>query len=331
MRTIFLCDSGSVPLVWKEREISELKEKFGLDGKIYGSSDLNGTDFQDVDFIFSTWGMPSLSEEKIGSVFGSLKAVFYGAGSVQAFARAFLARGVRVFSAWQANAVPVVEFAVSQIVLANKGYFASCGVKSKERLQALRAASHGYPGNYGAKVGILGAGQIGSRVIERLKRDYKLDVYVFDPFLPDEKAAKLGAVKTDLKTIFSSCVTISNHLANNPQTVGIITADLLASMPERCTFINTGRGAQVDHAALYEAMKARPESTALLDVTWPEPLDDGDPLYSLPNVIITPHIAGSQEAECERMAEYMLDEAKRFTAGEPLLYEVTEEMLKTMA
>ena len=330
MRGIILCD-GAVSHVWREKELSALKAEFGFDGRVYKSSDLNETDFKDVGYVFSTWGMPSLKADDIRRFLPSLKAVFYGAGSVQGFASEFLSAGVRVFSAWQANAVPVVEYAVSQIILANKGYFVSMGVKSRGDLSAKRAVSHLYPGNYGAAVGILGAGQIGRRVIERLKRDYRLEVLVFDPFLPDETAEKLGAVKTDLKTIFSSCVTISNHLANNPQTVGIITRELLMSMPKRCTFINTGRGAQVDHAALYDAMKERPDAAALLDVTWPEPLDDGDPLYTLPNVIITPHIAGSQEDECERMAEYMLDEARRFDAGQPLRYEVTAEMLKTMA
>ena len=330
MRSILLCDNP-VARVWREAEMSALTAEFGSDGRVYKSSELGDSDFSDVQFVFSTWGMPHLSVETIRDRLPSLKAVFYGAGSVQSFAREFLSCKVRVFSAWQANAIPVVEYAVSQIVLANKGYFVSHGVRSGSDMQKKRSLSVKYPGNYGAKVGILGAGQIGRRVIERLRRYYRLDVYVFDPFLPDEKAKELGVKKTDLKTIFSSCVTISNHLANNPQTVGIITRELLMSLPERCTFINTGRGAQVDHAALYDAMKARPEASALLDVTWPEPLDDSDPLYTLPNVIITPHIAGSQEDECERMAEYMLDEARRFVNGEPLRYEVTEEMLKTMA
>ena len=75
--------------------------------------------------IFSSWGMPALTEAQIAAHFPNLEAVYYAAGTVQYFARPFLKRGVRVFSAWAANGVPVVEFTVAQIVLAGKGYFQS--------------------------------------------------------------------------------------------------------------------------------------------------------------------------------------------------------------
>ena len=67
--------------------------------------------------------MPALSEAEIAEYLPNLRAVFYGAGSVQYFARPFLSRGVRVFSAWAANAVPVAEYAVAQIVLSGKGFY----------------------------------------------------------------------------------------------------------------------------------------------------------------------------------------------------------------
>ena len=64
-----------------------------------------------------------MTEDQIAEYFPNLKAVFYGAGSVQGFARPFLKSGVKVFSAWAANAVPVAEYTLSQILLANKGFF----------------------------------------------------------------------------------------------------------------------------------------------------------------------------------------------------------------
>lgn len=82
-------------------------------------------------YLFSTWGMPALGKEQIRAYFPSLKAVFYAAGSVQGFAREYLEAGVQVFSAWAANAVPVAEFTVAQILLAGKGYFQ--GLRRQER------------------------------------------------------------------------------------------------------------------------------------------------------------------------------------------------------
>ena len=82
---------------------------------------------------------------------------------------------------------------------------------------------------------------------------------------------------------------------------------------------------------LVDALREREDLTALLDVTYPEPPEEGHPFYSLPNCILTPHIAGSMGNETQRMAEYMAEEWERYTKGEPVRYEVTEAMLATMA
>jgi phosphoglycerate dehydrogenase-like enzyme len=71
--------------------------------------------------------------------------------------------------------------------------------------------------------------------------------------------------------------------------------------------------------------------TAVLDVTDPEPPQADDPLFTLPNVIVTPHIAGSHGRECQRMASYMVEELRRYLAGQPLRWRVTREMIQTMA
>ena len=284
----------------------------------------------DTEYLFSTWGMPAFSEEEIATCFPHLKAVFYGAGSVQGFARPFLNRGVRVFSAWAANAVPVAEYAVAQILLANKGYFAASRLCVDGGYGAARKAFESFPGNYGCRVGLLGAGMIGSLVAELL-RDRVLEVLVFDPFLSDERAAALGVRKAGLEEVFATCQTISNHLANNPQTVGMLNGALFETMKDNVTFINTGRGAQVVEEDLCDALDKRPFATAVLDVTWPEPTVAGHRFYSMPNVVLTPHIAGSAGDEVHRMAAYMIEEYRAVAAGEPVRYEVNLEMLRTMA
>ena len=281
-------------------------------------------------FLFSTWSMPSFTEEEIKICFPSLEAVFYAAGTVQKFVRPFLNVGIRVFSAWAANAVPVAEFTTSQILLANKGYFGACRLASKGAYQQAKAFSEQFGGNLNIPVGMIGAGMIGSMVINRLK-EHRLPVMVYDPFLPEEKARQMGVQKSSLKEIFKTCQTISNHLANNEQTKGILHYELFRCMLPNATFINTGRGAQVVEVDLARALQEAPGRSALLDVTYPEPPEDNSVFYNLPNVYLTPHIAGSQGQELYRMAEYMQQEAQALLSGEHTQYEVTAAMLSTMA
>lgn len=286
---------------------------------------------KNLTYLFSTWGMPKVSEEELAAYFPNVRALFYAAGTVQAFARPFLARGIAVFSAWAANAVPVAEFTFAEIILSNKGFFRKMHLSADGAAWRGRSTPGVYTGNYETKIGIIGAGMIGKLVIGKLKSLEKVEVLVFDPFLPDEKAAELGVRKVDLHTLFSECAIISNHLANNEQTKGMLNADCFNRMSPSATFINTGRGAQVVEGDLIAALKAEPERVALLDVTYPEPPKPESELYTLPNVILTPHIAGSLHNEIHRMAQFMYEEYEAFDAGKPVRYSVTEKMLETMA
>lgn len=327
MKTAFLCtNKSSLEAVYPQNIIKELNLT------AYDKNDVvnNPALFSDTEYIFSTWGMPAFSEDEIKTLLPSLKAVFYAAGTVQSFARPFLNSGVKVFSSFAANAVPVAEYTVAQIVLANKGFFGSSLLSSRGENAKANQLKTKYIGNYNAKVGIIGAGAIGKLVIKMLKA-YKIEVYVFDPFLPDQTASELGVEKVSLEELFANCNVISNHLANNKQTVGILNGNLFEKMLGFSTFINTGRGAQVVEADLINTLKQRPDITAILDVTYPEPPKEDSEFYTLPNCILTPHIAGSAGNEVCRLAEYAFNEYKAFTNGEPTKYEVTLKMLETMA
>jgi len=287
-------------------------------------------DLREADYIFSTWGMPALDEAQLAEGFPQLKAVFYAAGTVQDFARAFFVRGVRIFCAAAANAVPVAEFTTAQIILANKGFFAAPNLFRAGGWSSAKRHCEAQPGNYGARVGLLGAGMIGKRVIALL-RNYNLPMLVFDPFLPDETARELQVQKAELSEIFASCNVISNHLANNAQTRGMLNYALFSRMLPTAAFLNTGRGAQVVEMDLVRAMQEEPGRTAVLDVTDPEPPLPGHPFYSLPNVFLTPHTAGSTADEVARMGEYMAAAFAAYRAGEQSELEVTLPMLETMA
>lgn len=322
--------------VYPDSRMEELRAMLDIPDAVITSENLeeNAPLLQHVRFIFSTWGMPALSEEQIARLLPNLEAVFYSAGSVQGFARPFLQSGVRVFSAWAANAVPVAEYTVAQIILSGKGMFQ--GMRRLERTGGLegRRASHAYsaslPCNYGVRVGLLGAGMIG-RLVAKMLMDYDFEVLVYDPFVSQETLDAYGAKKAELDEIFSTCQIVSNHVANLPATVGMLRYEHFSRMPKNGVFINTGRGAQVVESDLIRAMQEEPDRTALLDVTLPEPPEADSPLWTLPNVFLTPHIAGSMNNETARMSRYMLEECRHFLAGEDLRYEVSLAMLETMA
>ena len=335
MKSILLCNAPEqTARVYSDATLAALEAEAGLASRrSYTLDDLKAAPkgaFGDVENVFSTWGMPAMTDSEIATLLPSLKAVYYSAGSVQGFARPFLDRGIRVFSAWSANGVPVAEYAFAQIMLANKGFFRAQRVLSESGHAAAHEAFKQYPGNFEVNVGLIGIGMIGAMVAERL-RTTDLTVKAFDPFLPAERATELGITLCPLEELFATCQVVSNHLANNAQTRGMIRGEHFRAMPPYATFINTGRGAQVVEDDLVAALRERPDLTAILDVTDPEPPVAGHPFYSLPNCILTPHIAGSSGNEVHRMAEYMLAEFRLVAAGMKPRYEVTRKMLETMA
>ena len=334
MKAIFLANNkGNVDYVYPKSIIDGIKELTDLDDKnVYTQYDIteNPEKFSDVEYIFSTWSMPGGDNDDFAQYFPKAKALFYAAGSVKYFAKQYLDKGIKLFSAYAANAVPVAEFSLAQILLANKGYYRAVRSELTDGYEKASEISKAHVGNYGAKVGIIGVGMIGRKVIELLS-PFKVDILVYDVFLSDEEAKSMGVKKASLEELFSECDVISNHLANVPATVGIIKGEFFSMMKPNATFINTGRGAQVDEAGMLSVLAKREDISAVLDVTIDEPPVKDSDLYRLKNVFLTPHIAGSQGCEVSRMAEYMLDEFRRFLSGEPPKYEITKEKLEKMA
>ena len=101
-------------------------------------------------------------------------------------------------------------------------------------------------------------------------------------------------------------------------------------MREGSTFVNIGRGAQVDEADLIGTLKKRPDITALVDVTFTEPPGVDSELWMLPNVSISPHIGGSVGDEVVRMADCLIEEFKAWESGKSLGHRITKEVLETM-
>jgi phosphoglycerate dehydrogenase-like enzyme len=289
--------------------------------------DVHESELQALEVIFGTWNISPLQTEHLEQLPG-LKVVYYAAGSVQKFARPFLDHGVRVCSAWRANAAPVSEYTLAQILLANKGHYRN--IRDCQTYEGRKNSPFKGRGNFGATVALLGAGAIGQLVINLLK-PFDLDVVVFDPFLPDARAAELGVRKVSIEETFREGDVVSNHLANNEQTRGMLHSEHFSLLQDHAVCINTGRGATVVEADLISELEKRPTLTALLDVTQPEPPEPNSPFYTLPNVYLTSHIAGSLNDEVIRMADYMIEEFQRYEKGEDHHHEVSLDMIDTMA
>lgn len=310
--------------------IGKLKEYGELSPRIDKANLENNKDFlAECEVAFSTWGMLRMTEEEIRKYLPKLKAVFYSAGTVQYFAQPFFNCGVRVFSAFSANGVPVTEYTVSQIMLALKGYFQGAK-RYKTVLPYSFVHTVNCVGAYGAKVGLVGLGAIGSAVAEKLK-DYDVCVMAYDPFISPEGAAALDVTLCSLETLFEECDVISNHLANKKELKNIFDKKVFRLMKKHSTFINTGRGDQVDEFALAKHLLLHPSITVVADVLKNEVFPYSSPLFWCPNAIITPHIAGSLGNETERMADYMIEQLDNYTNGLPTKYEITKQMLRTMA
>jgi phosphoglycerate dehydrogenase-like enzyme len=134
--------------------------------------------------------------------------------------------------------------------------------------------------------------------------------------------AAAGASLVPLREALQRSDILSLHAPELPQTRHMIGAAELRLLPDHATLINTARGSLVDTAAL-ERECATGRIHAILDVTEPEPLPSDSILFDLPNVMLTPHLAGSMGSETQRLVDHALDELRRFLAGQPPRTEVT--------
>ena len=227
----------------------------------------------------------------------------------------FWAREIPLSSAAAANAVPVAEFTLAQIIFSLKRVWFHSREMSRTRQST---------------VGIVSLGLIGRRVRELL-RILDVRVLAYDPFVTADCAAEMDVELVSLEDLFQRSDVVTLHTPLLKETEGVITGDLVASMKFGASLINTARGGIIDEPQMIEVLRRRRDLFALLDVVVNEPLPADSPLFSLPNVVLTPHIAGALDGECQRLGRSMIDEAERFLNGESLHWEVTRERAAILA
>jgi phosphoglycerate dehydrogenase-like enzyme len=284
----------------------------------------------EADVILGHWGCPTITPEVLERA-PRLGLFAYAAGTLKDLVcDELFARGVRVTSGARANAEPVAEYTLAAILFAGKDVLWRRDSLRDRAIRHHRPASAIEVGNWDKTIGIVGASSVGRRVLELLAPFPHLRPILFDPFITAADARELGATKVELDELCAAADVVSIHAPDLPSTRHMIGAGQLALMKTGATFINTARGALVDHDALVaEASAGR--LFLVLDVTDPEPLPREHPLRTLPNVFLTPHLAGSQGTELRRMAAHAADEIDRWAAGRPAGNEVRLEQLERLA
>ncbi|POX46817.1 hydroxyacid dehydrogenase [Streptomyces sp. Ru72] len=328
---MFAMDPVHLPLLFPPPLMARLQKAADIDASLVVE------DFTDpaaapalarAEVLITGWGCPHLDGDVLAAA-PKLRTVLHAAGSVRSLVgEALWQRGVTVSSAVTGNALPVAEYTLAMILLAGKDAFGH-----RERFRH----THAYPspaqtaatGNLGRRVGVIGASRVGRRLLELL-RQFDFTVFLYDPYVSADEAKALGAESLPLDELLRRSDIVSLHAPDIPETQRMLNRERLALVRDGGVLINTSRGALVDHGALtHELLSGR--LSAILDVTEPEPLPADSPLYRLPNVFLTPHIAGSLGNELERLGGIVVAECERLVAGLPLAHEVHHADLARVA
>ncbi len=331
-KSLFLLDDSALEKIYGPEEWKQIEDMVEIIGEPQTSDSIkrNYPLLEETEIIFSGWGMVTMDEEFLSHA-PRLEAVFYGAGSLRGFmTEAFWERGITITSSYAANAVPVAEFCAAGLILGLKQapfFMSRLAGGCREDFSQGGTTIHGA---YGSTVGLVSLGMIGKHVL-KLMKNYDVNILVYSQSMTAERAREEGVESVSLEELFRRSDAISIHTANLPETRGMIRGELIGSMKPHAVLINTSRGAVIEEERMIDVLKERPDLTAMLDVTDPEPPADGSPLYTLPNVFLTPHIAGSLERECRRMGQYAIDDCRRYLAGKPLAYGIDKKTFERMA
>jgi len=283
-----------------------------------------------VEVLLTGWGAPRLDEARLDRM-PRLKAMLHCAGTIRGqVSDDFWRRGIRASNVAEANAIPVAEFTLAAIIMAGKKAPFIAADPETRRGNGMRIDQFGELSNLGRTIGVVGFSRVGRRVVQRVQQLDDVICLVADPYAEALEVEAAGGTVVPLDELLPRVDVLSLHAPALASTHHMIGQAELAALPDHATLINTARGSLVDTSAL-EAECASGRINAILDVTDPEPLPAESPLYALPNVMITPHLAGSLGSEIYRMTDAALDELERYVTGRDLIDEITSDDLQLSA
>lgn len=240
-------------------------------------------------------------------------------GPVNVNSAAVRAKGITMVNLPGRNAVAVAEYTVAQMISGPRRV-----ALSSHEMRSGRWTGEFYRYDMagrelaGSTVGLIGLGQIGSRVA-RLLRAFGATVWAHDPYVDDDVFAETGCHRAaTLTTLLGACDIVSVHARATDETRNLLNARTFAAMKPGTYLVNSARGELVDTLALVDALRSGHLSGAALDVFLPEPPPPDHPLLAMPNVVAVSHLAGASRQVAERAARTMAAEAGRFLRGEPL-------------
>ncbi|MDQ2798908.1 MAG: hydroxyacid dehydrogenase [Armatimonadota bacterium] len=287
----------------QEADLNALGEVvFCLDAKTMGEQEYDAL-WENADAVLTGWGTRPPSPAVLERA-KNLRVISHTAGSVRWLPRRALECGIIVTSAQAGIARTVAEYCLLSAILLLR--------RHSDLLAGGRPPTETL---YGKTVGLVGFGHV-ARLFRQLLVPFGCRALVSDPALSEEDTIRFAVERTDLPTLLASSKIISLHAPDIPSTRGLIGARELALIADGAVFLNSARGCLVDTDALTDALKTG-RFAAALDVTEPEPLPLDHPLRGLPNVVLTPHIAGPTDDDLPEMTRMALDDLARVLGGVP--------------
>lgn len=282
----------------------------------------------DKDALIVCYGSPRINAEALAhapnlKIIGELEGDRFAARIDVEAARA---RGIRAVDTTNGSSYPVAEWALGLILISlrNAGArFREFVAGEPEKASAARKETRGIL--TGKRVGLIGCGHIGRRLIEFL-RPFRTDIWVYDPYLNGEIADAVDFLQTSLDNVLAQCDVVVCLAPLTPQTKGMLGQRELDLLRPGAAFINVSRGAIVDSQALVARLK-RGDITAGLDVFDPEPIPADSEILRLPNVFLSPHFAGLTGDAYPHFFRLMVDELERFFGGHETRFDLTPRTL----
>ena len=283
----------------------------------------------DCENYVTLWSSPRLDAEILRNA-PRLKLLTHLGGTVVPFVSDEMwDRGIKVISANDYFAESVAEGVLAYILAALRDIPRySRELKEEKKWKTSLSCSAGLMGK---TVGLVSYGTIAKKLVPILSR-FKVRIMVYDiKPLPACDVERYGLIQASLDRVFSECDIISLHTPLFDATCHLIGEELLSKIKDGALFVNTSRGAVVDQSAL-ERELAVGRFKAVLDVYEKEPPEEDCLLYTLPNVIMMPHMAGPT-TDMHRLItrELLLEGAAYIDRGEPLVHEITRDMAATMS
>ena len=257
--------------------------------------------------------------DKVLAASPRLKAVFCARGGpVNIDVDAASRLGILVCSAPGRNAEAVADFTLALMLDLARNVIGGAKFLRENRMFT-REDWEGFFGHElkGTVLGLVGFGNVGSRVVKRAL-SFGMSVLVYDPYVDKSNIEEPGVAVTDFETLVSSADFVSLHAREAPENENMFGKRQFEKMKKTAYFINTARGSLVDEDALFEALSSGKIAGAALDVMKAEPTDPTSRLLKLPNIIVTPHIAGASHEVRYRGAEIVAKSIESFIAGHPV-------------